>query len=338
MNNSSLVQYTKISPFRNSPRKGPIKYIAIHCVVGQCVVESLGARFQDPAVEASSNYGIGYDGKVGMYVEEKDRSWCTSCDDDEYAVTIEVASDAYEPLAVTPAAYAKLLELVTDVCRRNGIKKLVWSTKKSDRVNHKNGCNMLAHRDYTTKSCPGTWLYSKMGEIAAEVNNRLGAQPETTSEPAPAPAAEIKAGDRVKITKGAKYTNGNTIPNVILAETWIVESVKGSSVLINKSVSGEWAINSRVNAKYLTVVGQEQKEEQKEPQKEFEPYIVRVEVDALNIRSAPSTLAKVVGTIRDRGAYTIVAEADGVGANRWGKLKSGAGWISLDYVRFVRKV
>lgn len=154
--------------------------------------------------------------------------------------------------------------------------------------------------------------------------------PEPAPEPTPAPAKEIKPGDYVKIAKGARYTTGKVVPDMILAETWIVESVKGTSVLINKSVSGGWAINSRVNAKYLTVVG--------EAQKEFEPYIVRVEVDALNIRLAPSTLAKVVGTIRDRGAYTIVAEADGVGAKRWGRLKSGAGWISLDYVRFVRKV
>ena len=71
--------------------------------------------------------------------------------------------------------------------------------------------------------------------------------------------------------------------------------------------------------------------------KTFEPYIIRVEVDALNIRLAPSTLATVVGTIRDRGAYTIVAEEDGLGATRWGKLKSGAGWVSLDYCKFVRK-
>ena len=94
---------------------------------------------------------------------------------DQRAVTIEVASDTKHPYAVTDKAYAALLDLVTDICRRNGIKKLVWSTKKGDRVNHKNGCNMTVHRDYANKACPGDYLYNRHGAIAAEVNKRLGA-------------------------------------------------------------------------------------------------------------------------------------------------------------------
>ena len=137
-------------------------------------METLGDIFSKSARQASSNYGIGYDGKIGMYVEEKDRSWCTSSpSNDHRAVTIEVASDSTEPYAVNDRAYASLLNLVTDICKRNDIKKLVWSTNKTDRVNHKNGCNMTVHRDYANKSCPGTYLYNKHGEIAAEVNKRL---------------------------------------------------------------------------------------------------------------------------------------------------------------------
>lgn len=176
MSNSSLVNYTKISPNRTSPRTHAIDTITIHCVVGQVTVESLGNIFAPTSKQASSNYGIGKDGKIGMYVEEKDRSWCSSnAANDHRAVTIEVASDTTEPYAVTSAAYNALLDLVTDICKRNGIKKLVWSTNKSDRVNHKNGCNMTVHRDYANKSCPGTYLYERHGEIAAEVNRRLGA-------------------------------------------------------------------------------------------------------------------------------------------------------------------
>lgn len=176
MSNSSLVSYTKISPNRTSPRTHAIDTITIHCVVGQVTVESLGNIFAPTSKQASSNYGIGKDGKIGMYVEEKDRSWCSSnAANDHRAVTIEVASDTTEPYAVTSAAYNALLDLVTDICKRNGIKKLVWSTNKSDRVNHKNGCNMTVHRDYANKSCPGTYLYERHGEIAAEVNRRLGA-------------------------------------------------------------------------------------------------------------------------------------------------------------------
>lgn len=175
MSNSPLVDYTRISPNTNSPRNHKIDTITIHCVVGQCTVETLGNIFAPTSRQASSNYGVGTDGKIGMYVEEKDRSWCSSnAANDNRAVTIEVASDTKHPYAVNDRAFAALLDLVTDICKRNGIKKLVWSTKKADRVNHKNGCNMTVHRDYANKSCPGDYLYNRHGEIAAEVNRRLG--------------------------------------------------------------------------------------------------------------------------------------------------------------------
>lgn len=175
MSNSPLVDYTRISPNKNSPRNHKIDTITIHCVVGQCTVETLGNIFAPTSRQASSNYGVGTDGKIGMYVEEKDRSWCSSnAANDNRAVTIEVASDTKHPYAVNDRAFAALLYLMTDICKRNGIKKLVWSTKKADRVNHKNGCNMTVHRDYANKSCPGDYLYNRHGEIAAEVNRRLG--------------------------------------------------------------------------------------------------------------------------------------------------------------------
>lgn len=175
MSNSPLVDYTRISPNKNSPRNHKIDTITIHCVVGQCTAETLGNIFAPTSRQASSNYGVGTDGKIGMYVEEKDRSWCSSnAANDNRAVTIEVASDTKHPYAVNDRAFTALLDLVTDICKRNGIKKLVWSTKKADRVNHKNGCNMTVHRDYANKSCPGDYLYNRHGEIAAEVNRRLG--------------------------------------------------------------------------------------------------------------------------------------------------------------------
>ena len=143
----------------------------------------MGNIFAPTSKQASSNYGIGYDGKIGMYVEEKDRSWCSSnAANDNRAVTIEVASDTTHPYAVNDKAFAALLDLVTDICKRNGIDRLVWSTNKTDRVNHKNGCNMTVHRDYANKSCPGDYLYNRHGEIAAEVNRRLGASAGQDSE------------------------------------------------------------------------------------------------------------------------------------------------------------
>ena len=226
MSNSPLVDYTRISPNKNSPRNHKIDTITIHCVVGQCTVETLGNIFAPTSRQASSNYGVGTDGKIGMYVEEKDRSWCSSnAANDNRAVTIEVASDTKHPYTVNDRAFAALLDLVTDICKRNGIKKLVWSTKKADRVNHKNGCNMTVHRDYANKSCPGDYLYNRHGEIAAEVNRRLG-----VADTAPdAGAAQgvtvytVKKGDtlsQIAAKYGTTYQtiaayNGIKNPNVI---------------------------------------------------------------------------------------------------------------------------
>ena len=78
MSNSALVNYTCISPNSNNPRNAGIKKITIHHMAGNLSVETCGKIFASSARQASSNYGIGSDGRVGMYVEEKDRSWCTS--------------------------------------------------------------------------------------------------------------------------------------------------------------------------------------------------------------------------------------------------------------------
>ena len=213
--NSPLVSYTKISPNRTKNRNHAIDTITIHCVVGQCSVQTLGNIFAPTSRGASSNYGVGYDGKIGMYVEEKDRSWCSSSSvNDNRAVTIEVASDTSEPYAVNQKAYASLLNLVTDICKRNGIKKLIWSKNKNERVNHLNGCNMTVHRDYANKSCPGTYLYNKHGEIAAEVNKRLGAN--ATTPQAPSANLKFKAGDIVQFAGGKHYksvdaSSGSTV-------------------------------------------------------------------------------------------------------------------------------
>ena len=173
--NSSLANYKIISPNKNVGRLHSIDTVTIHCVVGQTSADSLGYFFQDPDLGASSNYGVGYDGKIGLYVQEKDRSWCTSSSaNDNRAVTIEVASDMSEPYAITSAAYRSLVLLLTDICRRNNIKALKWSTSAYERMNHINGVNMTAHRDYANKSCPGDYIYQREAQIAAEVNKLLG--------------------------------------------------------------------------------------------------------------------------------------------------------------------
>ena len=147
MRNSPLVNYTKISPNRNSPRNHKIDTISIHCVVGQLTVEQIGDIFAKPSRGASSNYGIGKDGKIGMYVEEKDRSWCTSSPaNDHRAITIEVASDTSEPYAVTPAAYNSLINLLVDICKRNGIAKLNYTGDTRG--------NLTMHKFFAATVCP----------------------------------------------------------------------------------------------------------------------------------------------------------------------------------------
>lgn len=209
--NSSLVSVTLLSPNHSGQRTHAIDTITIHCVVGQCTAKRIGEIFQPTSRQASSNYGIGFDGEIGLYVEEKNRSWCSSSNaNDQRAITIEVASDTSEPYAVTDKAYAALIELVTDICKRNGIKKLVWSTNKNDRVNHLNGCNMTVHRDYANKSCPGTYLYERHADIAAKVNAKLGVTTETKVD-TPTTTTTVKAGDIVKIASNATYYSGKTI-------------------------------------------------------------------------------------------------------------------------------
>lgn len=175
--NSPLVGYTQISPNKTVPRNNKIDRITIHCTAGKVSVEALGAMFHEPSKKASSNYGIGPDGRVGMYVEEKDRAWCSSNgSNDHRAVNIEVASEAYHPYAVTDAAYEKLIILVSDICKRNGITKLIWFGDKDRTLNYepKNGeAVMTVHRWFDSKACPGDYLYNRHPEIASRVNTLL---------------------------------------------------------------------------------------------------------------------------------------------------------------------
>ena len=174
--NSPLVDYTQISPNRTSPRNHVIDTVTIHCVVGQCSVEALGNIFAPTSKQASSNYGIGPDGRIGMYVEEKDRSWCSSNGaNDNRAITIEVASDTTSPYKVTDAAFNSLIKLLADICKRNNIKSLKWKGDKN-LIGHPEEQNMTVHRWFANKSCPGDYLYNKHYEIAEKVNELLGVE------------------------------------------------------------------------------------------------------------------------------------------------------------------
>ena len=251
MSNSPLVSYTRLSPNHSGLRTHDIDRITPHCVVGQCSVETLGNVFAPTSRQASCNYGIGVEGRVGMYCEEKNRSWCSSSNaNDQRAVTIECASDTTAPYAFKDVVYQKLIELCVDICERNGKKKLLWLGDKNTTLNYSPKSDemvLTVHRWFANKSCPGDWMYARMGDLASKVTAQLG-------------------GTNSGNTSGTTTTN----------------------------------------------------------------YTVKITTSDLNIRSGPGTNYSSKGFIKP-GVYTVVAESDGTGASKWGKLKSGAGWISLDY-------
>ena len=179
--NSKLVSYKKISPHKTSPRNHKIDTITIHCMAGNLSVETCGNVFQTR--QASSNYGIGSDGRIALYVDEKDRSWATSSSsNDNRAVTIEVANDGGADTGwhVSDKAMKSLIELITDICKRNDIKELKWKGDKS-LIGQVNKQNMTVHRWFANKSCPGDYLYGKHSYIAKEVNKKLKSTSSTTS-------------------------------------------------------------------------------------------------------------------------------------------------------------
>lgn len=220
--NRPLVTYKKISPNKTAPRNHAIDTITIHCMAGDLSVETCGNLFSQKSRRASSNYGIGSDGRIALYVEEKDRSWCSSNKaNDHRAVTIEVANDGGENTGwhVSDNAMSALIELVTDICKRNGIKKLVWSENKSDRIKHKNGCNMTVHRDFSEKDCPGDYLYGRHGYIADEVNKRLGIEQNAVEKPSET-QEQVKTPFKVKvIIDELNYRNKPSMSGKVLGVT-----------------------------------------------------------------------------------------------------------------------
>lgn len=328
--NSNLVSYTKLSPNHSGHRTHTIDRITPHCIVGQLSVESIGGYFSNSETQASCNYGIGTDGRVMLCVEEKNRSWCSSSNaNDQRAVTIECASDKTHPYAFKDVVYNSLIELCTDICRRNGKKKLLWFGDKDKTLSYEPKSDEMVitvHRWFKNKSCPGDWLYQRLGNLAAEVTNRLGGEvitepekPQSTTNNFPAVPFTVNV-----IIDDLNYRSQPSMNSTPKGHTGkgiftIVEVNNGWGKL--KSGAG-WIWLG--NPQFCTI---------NDTIKEF-PYSVKVSVKDLNIRKGPGTNYKTNG-ICPTGIYSIVEESNGAGASRWGKLKSGAGWISLDYAKRI---
>lgn len=176
--NSKLIGYTKISPNKTSPRDHKIDRITPHCYVGQVSAESMAGWLCNPAAQASANYGIADNGTIVLMVEEKDRSWCSSNrDNDMRAITIECASDVKEPYAINDTVYNRLIDLMTDICKRHGKTKLLWLGDKEKTLAYQpldDEMVITVHRWFANKACPGDYIYNRLGKIAETVTQRLG--------------------------------------------------------------------------------------------------------------------------------------------------------------------
>lgn len=194
MSNSTLVSCTILSPNNSGKRTMKIDRITPHCVVGQLTASALGSWFAKSSTQASSNYGIGRSGEIGMYVPEDKRSWCSSsAANDQRAVTIECASATTAPYTMNDAVYNSLVKLCVDICKRNGKTKLVWIANKDNALKYqlKDGEMLLTvHRWFANKSCPGDWLYNRLSDLAKKVTEQL--TPDTTTILEPGAALTLK--------------------------------------------------------------------------------------------------------------------------------------------------
>ena len=208
MSNSKLISCTVLSPNNSGTRTMKIDRITPHCVVGQLTASSLGSWFAKKTTQASSNYGIGKNGDIGMYVPEDKRSWCSSsAANDQRAVTIECASAVKAPYEMHDAVYQSLIRLCVDICKRNGKTKLIWIANKENALKYQLKSDemlLTVHRWFANKSCPGDWLYSRLSDLASKVTAQLQPEPEK-----PATEVILTAGAELELSKEPLYISAS---------------------------------------------------------------------------------------------------------------------------------
>ena len=315
--NSSMVVYKKLSPNHSGLRTHSIDRITPHCVVGQCTAEGLGEWFEKQSTQASSNYGIDRDGRVALYVEEKNRSWCSSSNaNDQRAITIECASDTTEPYAFRDVVYQTLIKLCIDICKRNGKNKLIWFGDKDKTLNYspKSGEMILTvHRWFANKSCPGNWMYARMGDLAEKVTQVLGGSDKPVEPEKPEDKTTIKWFRVRKTWRDSKTQKGAY--KILDNAKKCADQNPGYKVF---DADGKVVYEPKAVVPAVKV-----------------PFLVKVSISDLNIRKGPGVNHSRI-QFCPPGIYTIVAVSEGAGASMWGKLKSGIGWLSLDFCLRLR--
>ena len=244
--NSPLVSYTRLSPNNSGKRNHYIDRITPHCVVGQMQIEDLMGWLAQPSAQASANYGIGTDGRIGLGVPENCRAWTSSSSaNDNRAVTIECASDKTSPYAFNNKVYDALIKLCEDICRRNGKTVLLWLGDKEKTLSYEPKANemvLTVHRWFANKACPGDWLMARMGDLADKVTKALGG---VTPGPEPVPTGKLY---RVQVGAYKNKANAETKLRQISAtgtDCFITELQEG----YYRVQCGAYSIKSNAEAK-----------------------------------------------------------------------------------------
>ena len=329
--NSSLISMTRISPNKTINRNQPITKITPHHMAGVCSIEQFCNIVANPAREMSANYGIGNDGRICLTCEEKDRSWCSSSPwNDHRAVTIEVSNSAYGDASgwpISDAAYASLIKLCVDICKRNNIPKLVFTGDTSG--------SLTFHYMYSQTQCPGPWLKAHAQDLCNKVNAQLGLTAPINSSVSASkstPTSSFKTGDLVSIKSGARYYNGGGIPNWVSSDKWYISSISGDRAVLGLNEAKNRNIQSPINTKDITLVTAK-----------VNTYTKSLKASDLLYDTAGG---KVIGTVGATGVFTIVEDKN-INGVVYGKLKSGAGWVICynnstinvgDYVKIINPI
>ena len=319
MSNSKLATYAKLSPYRYE-RQQKITGIIIHHMAGKLSAPTCGGVFQ--WAEASANYGIGYDGQIGLYVPENYSAWsAASYYYDQRNISIELSNDSGAPnWHVSDLVITRCIELCVDICKRNGIKKLNYTGDL--------GGNLIMHCWTASTACPGAYLKTKFKYIADEVNKKLSGQldmPKLTKITAHNDGAITVTWG--KVSGAYKYRVFRKLPDgkwkrmkdttaTSFKDTTCVGGTKYTYTVRCINKAGDYV--SPYDAKGISATAK---------RVSFTVQTTRTNVP---IRSGAGDKYEITGRIVSKGVYTITEVKNG-----YGKLKSGAGWIDMTYTKRV---
>ena len=358
MNITKQTSYNNTTTYYNRP----LEYIVVHYTAGTTSrtgsAYNTAVMFSNPSIYASADFIVD-DTTAVQFNPDIRNVYCWHCGDNKNynkGASFYGKCQNYNSIGIEVCSSNKTGQMTsandnnyyfTDAV----VNKTVELVKYLMQTYNIPASRVIRHYDVTGKYCPGIkgWNEdsgdaSKWKAFKAKISGTTSTAPTTTSSKTSTTATNtkpnttnnttIKAGTAVKLAANATYYDGKAIPSWVKAKTWIVKSVSGDRVVIDKSVDGQNSIMSAVNKKYVSIATTATKTETK-PTATFKEYKVRVTVNALNIRKGAGTNYAITSTITDKGVYTIVGEANGTGATKWLKLKSGAGYIASDYTKKV---